>query len=79
MLVEPRPFTASIWAAERERRHGRSPKCERLLNRLPAQMLKRSDSRLCIAMTSTAQLICAFLGLLTGENWSGGPEAEANV
>ena len=42
------------------------PKCEQLLNRLPAQTPKRSGGHLCVAMTSIAQLICALWELLIG-------------
>jgi hypothetical protein len=42
------------------------PKCEQLLNRLPAQTPKRNGGHLCVAMTSIAQLICALWELLIG-------------
>ena len=38
-------------------------------NRLPAQTLKRNGGRLCVAMTSIAQLICTLWELLMGREF----------
>jgi hypothetical protein len=49
------------------------PKCEQLLNRLPAHTPERSGGHLCVAMTSIAQLICAFWELLIRRESGGNP------